>query len=127
MYRKSLVAFAIFVLAGLAVVPFVSATCCPPCAPGFTPGFWKHNIGVYLDIANGAPSAFEGGPLDGVKCDASILGSTLLTNALAGLSPPHTLEDIYGFLSTGGGGDIAQARADWANWLNSVFGYGNFV
>ena len=86
-------------------------------SPGFTPGFWKHNIGVYLGINNGNYSAFEGGPLDGVKCDASVLG--VFSNDF--------LQNAYNTLSKGGGGAIAQARADMANYFNAYFGYGPFV
>ncbi len=110
------------------------------CPPGFTPGFWKHNVGIYLteqgvltgkDAVHGQYSTFAyGGYLgywDGVKCDAAALNQ--LKNDL-GLTQPEfnaLLLGLYNDMTTGGGGAIAQARADAANWLNLQFGYSDFV
>ncbi len=88
-------------------------------APGFTPGFWKHNIGIAIGEANGAYSAFQGGPLDGQKCSATLLNNLA---AIVGVS----LEEAYEVMSTGGGGAIAQARIDMANAFNAAAGYGPF-
>ncbi len=111
--KKILLGVAVAALLAL-LVGNVYAQCCP-C--GFTPGFWKHNIGVYLDYANGAFSAFEGGPLDGEKCN-------IFLDTIAG---SVDLEALYVTMSTGGGGAIAQARADAANYLNELAGYGPFA
>lgn len=87
--------------------------------PGFTPGFWKHNIGVYLGLNNGNYSAFRGGSLDGIKLTAAMLEGYAATIGV-------TLQHAYDVLSMGGGGAIAQARIDMANAFNAAAGYGPF-
>ncbi len=109
--KKIFISFVVGVFAAVMVANVLAV-----CSPGMSPGFWKHNIGVHLGLTNGAPSAFEGGPLDGVKCDDSIL------NAFT----TRRLTELYTILSTGGGGAAAQGRIDVANFLNAYFGYGPF-
>lgn len=87
---------------------------------GFTPGFWKHNIGVALGYNPGAYSAFSGGPLDGVHLTEAMLQGYATTVGV-------TFQQAYNVLSTGGGGAIAQARIDMANAFNAAAGYGPFV
>jgi hypothetical protein len=82
--------------------------------PGFSPGFWKHNLGVALGFSKGMPSAFAGGPYDGMKCDATLIASKV-TKLQA--------TELYSTLCTGDGGVNAQARLDAANYLNALFGY----
>ncbi len=92
----------------------------PSLPPGFTPGFWKHNIGVALGINPGKYSAFSGGPLDGTKLTLALLQGYAADVGV-------TLQEAYAVLSTGGGGAIAQARIDMANAFNAAAGYGPFV
>ena len=113
--KKYVVAFiAVAMLASM--IGGVFAQCC--CAPGFTPGFWKHNIGVYIGVAEGAQSAFEGGPYDGQKADAFL--DTVGWDTAG-------WQAVLDVLSARGGGEIAQARADAANALNAMAGYGPFI
>ena len=78
--------------------------------PGLSPGFWKHNIGVYLGLRNGHFSS----PYEGF--DKSTMPTFLM-----GLGIP--LEEAYQALNTGGGGAVAQARLDMANALNAAAGF----
>jgi len=91
----------------------------PPRCPGFTPGFWKHNIGVYLGLRHGSYSAFEGGPLDGVKVTGPML------EELAGIVGV-SLEDAYDAVNAKGGPPNNMIRADMANAFNAAAGYGPF-
>ncbi len=91
-----------------------------PRCPGFTPGFWKHNLGVALGYNPGKYSAFTGGPLDGVK----VTESKLLE--LAGIVGV-TLEQAYAAVNAKGGPPNNQIRADMANAFNAAAGYGDFM
>ena len=96
-----------------------------PCGrcPGFTPGFWKHNIKVRLGLTDGAYNAFEGGPLDGVKLtDAMMDGYLAAINAELGAS--YTFAELLGYLEEKG---WSEDRTNTANWFNYVAGYGAFV
>jgi hypothetical protein len=90
----------------------------PEGAPGFTPGFWKHNIGVALGINPGHYSAFGGGPLDGVKLTSSMLEGYAATVGV-------TLQEAYDALNTKG--QPASTRINMANAFNAAAGYGPFV
>jgi len=79
--------------------------------PGYTPGFWKHNIGVYLGENPGEYSAFN----DGTKVDAEILEGLGID-----------LQAAYAALSAKGPGSDT-VRADMANDLNTAAGFGPFV
>ena len=83
--------------------------------PGYTPGFWKHNIGVYLGENPGGYSAFN----DGTKVDAE-----MLEELFADLDV--TPEEAYEALSAKGPG-MDTVRADMANAFNVAAGYGPFV
>lgn len=112
--------------------PVLAVICLPvedPCAQtsiieivksvcGLSPGFWKHNIGVYLGYKNGAYSS----PYEGF--DKTTMPDFL--DALAAAIPVD-LEDAYAVLSTGGGGAIAQARLDMANAFNAAAGFQPYV
>jgi hypothetical protein len=87
--------------------------------PGFTPGFWKHNIGVALGYNPGKYSAFEGGPLDGVKVTEAKL---LELAGIVGVS----LEEAYAAVNAKGGPPNNMIRADMANAFNAAAGYGPF-
>jgi hypothetical protein len=83
--------------------------------PGYTPGFWKHNIGVYLDYNNGSYSAFR----DGTKLTGAMLESYA---AIVGVS----LQDAYDALSANGRG-MDTVRRDMANAFNAAAGYGPYL
>jgi hypothetical protein len=87
----------------------------PPLEPGLTPGFWKHNIGVYLGENPGKYSAFP----DGTKLNATLLEGYATTVGV-------TLQDAYDALSARGPG-MDTVRADMANAFNAAAGYGPFV
>jgi len=88
-----------------------------PLETGYTPGFWKHNIGVYLGYNRGAYSAFR----DGTKLTAALLEMYAATVGV-------TLEDAYAAVSARGNREgQAQIRADMANAFNAAAGYGPFI
>jgi len=100
----------------------------PPCScgpPGFTPGFWKHDIAVYLGLdkgGKGSYNAFEGGPLDGVKLtDAMMEGFLAEINADAGLK--LDFPTAYAILQLPG---WDARRTNLANWFNYEAGYGPY-
>jgi len=89
----------------------------PPPSPGYTPGFWKHNIGVALGYNRGDYSAFS----DGTKLTAEMLAGYAATVGV-------TLEEAYAAVSAKGNTEgQAQIRADMANAFNAAAGYGPFV
>jgi hypothetical protein len=88
-------------------------------APGFTPGFWKHNIEVRLGLTNGKYSAFEGGPLDGVK-----LTDQLMDDYLAIIDNGLTFEQALANLNLKGWDPL---RTDTANAFNAAAGYGPYI
>jgi len=95
---------------------------CECMPPGFTPGFWKHDIEVRLGLTNGAYNAFEGGPLDGVKLtDALMDGYLAAINTALGTS--FTFAQLLGYLQ---GPGWSADRTNTANWFNFVAGYGPF-
>jgi hypothetical protein len=95
--------------------------CGCPC-PGFTPGFWKHNIKVRLGLTNGAYSAFKGGPRDGQKLTDALMDAGLAAINTA-LGASFTLGDLLAFLE---GPGWSPDRTNTANWFNKVAGYGPF-
>jgi len=89
----------------------------PPLEPGLTPGFWKHNIGVYLGLNPGKYSAFP----DGTKLTGPMLEGFAAT---VGVS----LQEAYDAVSAKGNtAGQAAIRADMANAFNAAAGYGPFV
>lgn len=101
-------------------------TFCGPQCPGFTPGFWKHNIKVRLGLTNGAYSAFEGGPRDGEKLTDDLMdaGLAAINTALGAMGVgPFTFEQLLAFLE---GPGWSPDRTNTANWFNKVAGYGPF-
>jgi len=84
--------------------------------PGYTPGFWKHNIGVALGENRGKYSAFED---TGIKVtEAMLIGFA----ADVGV----TLPEAYAALTAKGGPPNNEIRADMANAFNEAAGYGPF-
>jgi hypothetical protein len=98
-----------------AQVPAPNFCGCLPC--GFSPGFWKHNLRVYLDYTKGKYSAFEGGPLDGVKLTDEMMESFLDDIG------SFTAEEALGYLMERG---WSTDRTNTANWFNKVTGYGPY-
>jgi hypothetical protein len=97
--------------------------------PGFTPGFWKHNIQVRLShapynlgLTNGAYSAFEGGPRDGKKLTDPLMDDGLAAINTA-LGASFTFKQLLGYLQLKGWDPL---RTNTANWCNYVAGYGPF-
>jgi hypothetical protein len=86
-----------------------------PLCTGYTPGFWKHNIGVALGYNPGAYSAFR----DGTKLTAAMLQGYAATVGV-------TLKEAYRAL-TAKGPHMDMVRADMANAFNAAAGYGPFV
>ncbi len=86
----------------------------PILEPGYTPGFWKHNIGVALGFNPGKFSAFS----DGTKLTAGMLQGYAATVGV-------TLQEAYDALTARGPGrDVV--RTEMANDFNAAAGYGPF-
>ena len=93
---------------------------CPPC--GFTPGFWKHNINVYLVNTNGKYSAFKGGPQDGDKLTDQMM-ENLLAAINAEIPANYDFPTLLEYLEEPG---WSTARTNTANWFNWAAGYGPY-
>lgn len=81
--------------------------------PGLSPGFWKHNIGVYLGYNNGEYSdpGYTGG-----RVSKETMGDWLGTNW-----SHDYLETAFAALSTRGGGAAGAAiRVAYANVFNAA-------
>ncbi len=87
----------------------------PMLEPGYTPGFWKHNIGVALGYNPGAYSAFR----NGAKLTYTMLQGYAATVGV-------TLEEAYAALTARRIPGANVIRADMANAFNSAAGYGPF-
>jgi len=119
-----LLAVAVFSIAPVMAQNIPAPKFCGCLCRGFTPGFWKHNIQVYLDLTNGAYSAFEGGPKDGIKLtDAMMDGFLAAIKAKPGMSG-FTFEQALAYLKLPG---WSADRTNTANWFNWAAGYGPFV
>ena len=115
-----------------AVPSFVPAVPCPPtncgACPGFTPGFWKHNIQVRLsnepelmDLTNGAYSA----AYDTKMSDVIMDGFLVAIKGNAGMEEA-TFESLLAAMQARGPGSVV-ARTNAANWFNYVAGFDVFV
>lgn len=101
-----------------------------PCANGFTPGFWKHNIEVRLshdpynlDLTNAAYNAFSGGPRDGDKLTDALMDQLLASvNTMPGFAG-LTFEDLLANLKLKGNDPLRTATA---NAFNAAAGYGPY-
>jgi hypothetical protein len=103
----------------------IPAPGCMPCGTGFTPGFWKHNIKVRLDLTNGKYSAFS---RDGEIYSAGTkLTDTIMDNLLDAingyLGASYTFPELLANLELKG---WEADRTNTANWFNKVAGYGPF-
>ena len=86
--------------------------------PGLTPGFWKHNVGVYLGLKNGAYSDPVNSP---------VVTKDTMGDWLAGLDSnnggPLDLLSLFNAMSTKGGGAAGAAtRNNAANVFNALAG-----
>jgi hypothetical protein len=120
------VAFVALMITNVYAISVPAPVFCEPRCPGFTPGFWKHNIRVYLGETNGKYSAFEGGPLDGVKLTDDMMDDLLdIINAkITSLGyPALTFEDALNYLK---GPGWSADRTNTANCFNWAAGYGAY-
>lgn len=102
--------------------PFPCGSCREP---GFTPGFWKHNLRVYLELTNGKYSAFSRDglyKLDGTKLDDELMDK-IIEAFNAAVPGTYTPEQLLAFLNEKG---WSTNRIYTANWFNKVCGYGPF-
>jgi len=125
--KKTLMGIVAVALVALMIANVYAAipapTFCGCLCRGFTPGFWKHNIQVRLGLTNGAYSAFEGGPKDGIKLtDAMMDGFLARIKAKPGMSG-FTFEQALAYLKLQG---WSADRTNTANWFNWAAGYGPF-
>jgi hypothetical protein len=95
-----------------------------PCRePGYTPGFWKHNIGICIGEKNGKHSCFA----DGTRLDCTMLNG-YLAYINANYPAPYDeydLADAYADLNAKGPGS-ESIRMDMANAFNDAAGYGPY-
>ena len=80
--------------------------------PGMSPGFWKHNLGIYLQEANGSYSNPTPNP---------IVSKDTMAAFFANLEGTEDLEQLYEDLCTQGGGAVGAAtRVNAANIFNAA-------
>jgi hypothetical protein len=107
------------ILVGIVAIALIaclvgSASACA--GPGLSPGFWKHNVGVYLGLQNGAYSdpGYTGG---------TVSKATMHDWLLKYFDYGHDgglLKELYDQLSTTGGGAAgAASRVAAANRFNA--------
>jgi hypothetical protein len=102
----------------------------PQLAPGFTPGFWKHDIEVRLShspydegLTKSSYNAFSGGPRDGEKLTDATMDSLLaIVNTMPGFET-LTFDQALANLQLPGWN---QLRTDTANAFNAAAGYGPY-
>ena len=102
----------------------------PGLAPGFTPGFWKHDIQVRLSHAPydegltvSSYNAFSGGPRDGEKLTDALMDSLLaIVNTMPGFTT-LTFDQALANLQLQGNNPLRTATA---NAFNAAAGYGPF-
>jgi hypothetical protein len=85
--------------------------------PGLTPGFWKHNVGVYLGLANGKYSN-SGSPLATQANMATFLSQW---------SNAQLLIYYHAMITQGGGATGAATRQNTANIFNAAAGLSTTV
>ena len=124
------VAFAVLLLAGSANALVIPPACenCTGC-PGLTPGFWKHNLKVYLtsvwdeDLTNGAYSAAYDLKMSDIGM-GQLLGQ--IRDAF-GLDPSYSLqtlaEELLAALEGPGNSMDRTNAANWFNWFMGLTPY----
>jgi len=103
------------------VQPLIIELEIPPEGPGFTPGFWKHNIRVALGYPGNYSSFDDGGEH---LTYSEVLGYVEATG-LWGTGTPALEGALADLTAKGPGSDVI--RRDAANALNHVAGYGDYV
>lgn len=128
--KKTLISIAAVAFVALMITNAYAVICVttpPHCTlrcPGLTPGFWKHNIEVYLGYTNGAYSALP----DGTKLTNGLM-ETYLAGIQSGVLPDYpgipglTFDQALTFLK---GPGWSADRTNIANWFNFEAGYGWF-
>jgi hypothetical protein len=99
-------------IAAVALLSVMVANAYACAGPGLSPGFWKHNVGVYLKLANGSYSD----PVNSPYVSKDTMGAWLH----AGWTDAQLLV-LYNELSTKGGGAAGDAtRVAAANVFNAA-------
>ena len=115
-FKKELIGIAAVALVALMIsnvyaqLPTVRKPLCLPDIPGLTPGFWKHNIEVRLDLTNGAYSALP----DGTKLDDGMMDGWLAEIQV--YLPWFTFPLALQYLELPGWSTDRTNTADWFNW-----------
>ena len=129
--KKTTSLFAVLMVALLTATFAVATVNACELTPGFTPGFWKHNIQVRLShapynlgLTKGAYNAFSGGPLDGDKLNDAFMDSYLTRVRTLSDNSGLTFADALAALNLRG---WSADRTNMANWFNEAAGYGDFV
>jgi len=104
-----------------AQLPSVPTQPCSCGCTGLTPGFWKHNIQVYLDGDSIGYSALP----DGTKLDDAMMEGflTAIHNEHTVPGPQFTFKEALDYLKLPG---WSKDRTNTANWFNWAAGYGPF-
>jgi len=119
---------ALMITSAYAQLPTTIPTPCYVCYPGFTPGFWKHDIEVYLGLDKGGKGSYNafaydnrwGTILAGTKLSDSMMKDFLdLINGYTGLN--LDFQTALGILKLPG---WDARRTNLCNWFNIVAGYG---
>lgn len=111
-FRRVLVGVLAVALVAMLVSSVSACYYCKCRKPGLSPGFWKHNVGVYLGISPGSYSDPEGSP---------VVSQATMGDWLAGLG--LDLQALYDDLNTKGGGAAGAAtRVGAANVFNALAG-----
>jgi hypothetical protein len=99
-------------------VPKPDENCPLTHCPGLTPGFWKHNLEVYLDQTNGAYSAAYGTTMSG-SLMLSLLNK-IKTGIGFGGTTAELAQDLLDTLKLPG---WSTDRTNAANWFNYLMGF----
>lgn len=96
------------------------------CVPGYTPGFWKHNIRVLLDLTNGKHSSYDRGTYAGIKITDPMMTDPVwgyLNRINVATGESYTYEQFLSYLNEPG---WSADRTNAANWLNWAIDLGPF-
>jgi hypothetical protein len=133
--KKVLISIAALAFAALMITSAYAAlptipTPCYVCYPGFTPGFWKHDIAVYLELDKGGKGSYNAFEYDNAW--GSILAGTKMTASML-----EGFLDLINSYNQGLNLDFPTAlailklpgsdarRTNLCNWFNIVAGYGS--
>lgn len=127
MNKKTIVGLAAVALLSMMIanayarIPVREPSFCEWECQGLTPGFWKHNLQVYLDHTNGKYSAaYE------TKVTPTIM-TNLLTSIKGALSSQLTLDALaHQLLENLQLPGWESDRTNTANWFNYFMGFGPY-